>query len=49
MSNSVEYEQVTRAIFQALVDQDQARNISVEHDVELTGKGFAEAVGTHID
>jgi len=38
MSTSVEYEQVTRAIFQALVDQDQARNISVEHDVELTGK-----------
>jgi hypothetical protein len=38
MSNSVEYEQITQAIFQALVDQDQAQNISVEHNKPLRGK-----------
>lgn len=38
MSDSVDYEKVTRAIFQTLVDQDQAQNISVEHNKQLQGK-----------
>lgn len=38
MSDSVDYEKVTRAIFQTLVDQDQAENISVEHNKQLQGK-----------
>jgi hypothetical protein len=38
VSKAVEYEQVTRAIFQALVDQDEARNIDVQHNVTLPGK-----------
>ena len=38
MSDSVDYEKVTRAIFQALVDQDKAQNISVEHNKQLQGK-----------
>lgn len=38
MSDSVDYEKVTRAIFQTLVDQDQAQNISVKHNKQLQGK-----------
>jgi|GEM_PF-1821487 len=38
MTKSKDYELITRAIFQTLVDQDEARNIAVEHDVTLSGK-----------
>lgn len=32
------YERIVQAIFQAILDQDRAKNIVVEHDVKLTGK-----------
>ena len=35
---SVEYEQITRAVFQVLVDQDQASTIQVRHNLTIPGK-----------
>ncbi len=47
MSKSVEYEQITRAIFQALVDQDEARNIEVQHNKTLDGKFLSHQVDVY--
>jgi hypothetical protein len=47
MSKSQEYELVTRAIFQLLVDQDEARNIAVQHNVEIPGKFLKHQVDVY--
>ncbi|HEY4840023.1 MAG TPA: restriction endonuclease [Candidatus Acidoferrales bacterium] len=35
------YENLTQVIFQSLVDQNEVRNVEVQHDVQLPGKGNA--------
>jgi hypothetical protein len=47
MTKASEYELITRAIFQSLVDQDEARNIVVEHDVTLPGKFLKHQVDVY--
>ena len=46
-NDSVEYEKVTRAIFQTLVDQDEASNTSVEHNIKLQGKFLSHQIDVY--